>query len=169
MRPALSLVNQIRKQAKINRFSSVFRRRIVFLWRCLAPPKNQANSAISRCILLRRGPSMANRPAKTPTSAWRTVVSKISQKARLVEHALLEIPEGHTEGWVAREDGELTLQEGRLWITRPGDGWDYWVSKGERLRVRAGERLLMGADRSAALAIVRFGPPADAALAACEA
>ena len=76
--------------------------------------------------------------------------------SQIAEHSILELESGQTAGWTARQDGELTLQEGRLWITRPGDPRDYWIRQGERFAVRAGERLFLGAEKAKALALVRF-------------
>jgi len=72
------------------------------------------------------------------------------------ESSILEMTPGQHAQWNARADGQLTVQEGQAWITRPGDLRDYWVRGGESFAVRQGESLWIGAEGAPVRALVQF-------------
>jgi Protein of unknown function (DUF2917) len=59
---------------------------------------------------------------------------------------------------LGRLGGELTVVDGRVWLTRDGDLGDHIVEPGERLRVGVGENAVIEAARTGAAITVRWQP-----------
>jgi hypothetical protein len=62
----------------------------------------------------------------------------------------------------ARQDGWLTVQEGRVWITRDGGGLDHVLQAGERFWLREGEGLVVEPWRRGELGCLGWQLPAAA-------
>ena len=71
--------------------------------------------------------------------------------------ALLKLPAGRAMP-LGRGGGELTVLEGRVWLTRDGDPDDLCVRAGERLRLAAGETVVIEPWDAGHTAIVRWRP-----------
>lgn len=63
---------------------------------------------------------------------------------RMVVH--LAVPVGTTITWRARSDSELRVCGSHIWLTRVGAPYDYWISPGDILRVKRGERIWISTD-----------------------
>ncbi|WP_233799583.1 DUF2917 domain-containing protein [Paraburkholderia sp. HP33-1] len=58
----------------------------------------------------------------------------------------LAVPVGTTITWRARADSEVRVCESRIWLTRVGSPYDYWMQPGDILRLKHGERIWISAD-----------------------
>lgn len=53
---------------------------------------------------------------------------------------------GETVTLRIRRDAVVSSAGARLWVTRAGDQWDYWLKPGETLRLSRGERVWVTGD-----------------------
>jgi hypothetical protein len=68
----------------------------------------------------------------------------------------LAVVPGRTLAWKLSAEAELRVQGARVWLTRIGSPYDYWLQPGDVLRLRRGECIWLSTD----------GPvPAEALLA----
>ena len=59
---------------------------------------------------------------------------------------------------LGRLGGELSVIEGRVWLTRDGDLGDHFVEPGERLRLAVEENAVIEAARTGESIVVRWNP-----------
>ena len=102
-------------------------------------------------------------------------MDKSSQQCRALSRGAEEMQEqrryvvqfavaaGETVALAIRRDAVVSSTGARLWVTRAGDEWDYWLKPGESLRLSRGERVWMTGDIDA-LATSGAQPDADVTL-----
>ncbi len=59
---------------------------------------------------------------------------------------------------LGRLGGELTVLDGRVWLTRDGDLGDHFVGAGERVRVASGENAVIEPSRAGESVSLRWQP-----------
>lgn len=59
---------------------------------------------------------------------------------------------------LGRLGGDLTVLDGRLWLTRDGDPGDHFVESGQRVRLAAGENAVIEPARSGESVALRWQP-----------
>lgn len=59
---------------------------------------------------------------------------------------------------LGRLGGELTVLDGRLWLTRDGDLGDHFVDAGQRVRVAVGENAVIEPSRAGETVSLRWRP-----------
>lgn len=67
---------------------------------------------------------------------------------------------------LGRLGGELTVVEGRVWLTRDRDLGDHVVEPGQRLRLQVDENAVIEPARSGEAAVVRWNPRRQSVLGA---
>jgi Protein of unknown function (DUF2917) len=65
-------------------------------------------------------------------------------RQRVVVH--LELQPGQTVSWRVVADSEIRAHGSRIWLTRVGFPYDYWMQPGDVLRVKRGERVWISSD-----------------------
>lgn len=59
---------------------------------------------------------------------------------------------------LGRLGGELTVLDGRVWLTRDGDPGDHFIDAGQRVRVAAGENAVIEPSRTGETVSLRWRP-----------
>ena len=75
--------------------------------------------------------------------------------AQLDRHGLLRLSAGHAQQ-LGRLGGELTVVEGRLWLTRDNDLGDHVYEPGQRVRLAVGENGVIESVDSHRQVVVRW-------------
>ncbi|MGI4860133.1 MAG: DUF2917 domain-containing protein [Janthinobacterium lividum] len=57
----------------------------------------------------------------------------------IATRTLYEIAPGAPVRWTLHATGQVRACAGRLWLTREGDPWDYWLETGDVMPVVAGD------------------------------
>ena len=108
---------------------------------------------------LDHGPARSCRNGPLAVSLHRTKSSRRSAAARQSSalEALLRVDAGHALH-LGRLGGELTVIEGRVWLTRSGEPGDHVIGPGQRVRLGANEQAVVEPWQTGQHVTLRWSP-----------
>ncbi|CAG4917346.1 DUF2917 domain-containing protein [Paraburkholderia saeva] len=84
-----------------------------------------------------------DRSSQQPRALPRDAEDSQEQRRYVIQFA---VAAGETVALKIRHDTVVSSAGARLWVTRAGDKWDYWLKPGETLRLLRGERIWVTGD-----------------------
>ncbi|KMZ12533.1 Serine-pyruvate aminotransferase/archaeal aspartate aminotransferase [Candidatus Burkholderia humilis] len=65
----------------------------------------------------------------------------------------VDVQSRQTVTWRVSRDAELRVGDASVWLTRHGDGYDYWLKPGDIVRFVRGERVWISSDSEHAVEV----------------